>query len=135
MTDPDLAALLDAATPRPWEVSKVQGQDELRDEWHIATGDDPAEFPGAMWIRGPKFVDCDDTGLFFTPADAALIVAAVNALPRLLEIEREARATITDCEMAPGSFDSRRWCIPHMDWSPCSMANLRNALSPQEPTP
>ena len=86
MTDLDLTALLDAATPRPWNVQNttacydvIQGGDRTTDSRYIA-------------MMG---VDYDpNDGESFPPhhdADAALIVAAVNAYERLLEIERAAR--------------------------------------------
>ena len=81
MTDPDLNALLDAATPGPWEFED--------------------DAPGACrgWVS-PEYVFSCDSGDRDYPsphnyqANAALIVAAVNALPRLLEIERAARAAM-----------------------------------------
>lgn len=82
MTRPDLdalAALLDKATPRPWSYTR-------RDD-HDAPASIAADSGQSTVAMCPRY------GLPMFARDAALIVAAVNALPALLayvrELERE----------------------------------------------
>lgn len=76
MTDPldldALAALLEKATPGPWR----QYERLLRNEEHGIMRDVPKWGDGGL-------------GSAYTEADAALIIAAVNALPELLQAARE----------------------------------------------
>jgi hypothetical protein len=90
----ELRALLDAATPGPWEV-EASGAEYDADDNEIESG----------WMRGPQMLDkYDYETLRLT--DAALIVAAVNALPELLdelEHRREAMRIETWCPVCEGT--------------------------------
>ena len=130
---PDLNALLDAATPGPWNVQNttacydvIQGGDRTTDSRYIA-------------MMG---VDYDpNDGESFPPhhdADAALIVAAVNALPRLLEIERAASewmdadwAELQGLSSPPGAADLNLLGLRVTS----AKRAMTASLSPQEPTP
>ena len=115
MTDPDLAALLDAATPRPWAWATDEGAPVYVQLY--ATDEAVDEYEADV-------LSSDERGVLVSDADAALIVAAVNALPRLLEIERAAREV---GHMHPWYGDD-----PGRARRECSMCD---ALSLQEPTP
>lgn len=78
MTRPDLdalAALLDKATPRPWSYTR-------RDD-HDAPASIAADSGQSAVAMCPRY------GLSMFARDAALIVAAVNALPALIARVRE----------------------------------------------
>lgn len=83
----DLRRLLAEATPRPWNADGLT----LR--------------PGTVWDEHGA-----DLARAWLPADAALIVAAVNALPALLDVADAAR-TISDPMVADGGGD--RWWAAH----------------------
>jgi hypothetical protein len=91
-----LRELLSTATPGPWHA----------EDWYLSTGDDElAEF-----------------GVKNSP-EAALIVAAVNALPDLLTALEAAEGRVAelekdqpcyDCgEIPAGGFGTRPWCGRH----------------------
>ncbi|MDA8311464.1 MAG: hypothetical protein M0Z46_12795 [Actinomycetota bacterium] len=107
MTDriAELRELTRAATPGPWRPTTPDPTvlDLLAESWSSANGEEVADFPGASWPQGPAWVDCTDTGLFFDPADAALIVAMRNALPALLDVVEAARdlGLETVCLLSP----------------------------------
>ena len=76
-----LRALLAEATPGPWEA------DDTSDWTNDSYGDEEGKPPTSGWFRncGVGKVDAGDYSTL-TFADAALIAAAVNALPALLEV-------------------------------------------------
>jgi len=93
----DLRKLLDAATPRPW-----------RDPYGDGTLEGPNYADIARVSCSPDYENggCAGCGVEILPADAALIVAAVNALPRLLdENERLAKALEDIHCLAVGGVD------------------------------
>ena len=75
----DLRALLAAATPGPWAVD--HGDNDPPDQWEFAPL--VAGTPFCDWTR--------ETEMGLSESDAALIVAAVNALPALLDVAAAAR--------------------------------------------
>jgi hypothetical protein len=82
MVDLDvLSALASRATPGPWETKPLPNDDpEERDYCHVTA----------------ESVDIDEALALFVPeADAALIVAAINALPALIAELRDLRAALT----------------------------------------
>lgn len=86
MSAPDLAALrelLDAATPGPWEWRPKMRDSEVRDLVHIH---DPRLHPTNVLKTTEDWPP--------TEADAALIAAAVTALPALLDRVERAEAAV-----------------------------------------
>lgn len=76
----ELRRLLEAATPGPWTE---RGRDVDHDKF-VADGKNPADVCGlGCEVEGPP--EAWHRGQFERHADAALIVAAVNALPSLLD--------------------------------------------------
>ena len=132
MTDPDLAQLESAATSAPWREDPTGWDQEGADRFILILGggvpDSASEYCCAGisdYGQGPDQVE----------ADVALIVAAVNALPRLLEIERAAmELDVQPCDFAgaepkPGL---RRWCLAHGEYdrgNGCPGGNLLVALA------
>lgn len=92
MTSPaDLRRLLAEATPLPWEP----------DTWYVANG--------LGWhAAGPRHVARDDGSdpMVMAQTDAALIAAAVNALPALLaRLEELELATLRGVRILPEPID------------------------------
>jgi hypothetical protein len=81
-----LRELLAAATPRPWRDTWDQVADgRVEDQFAIVT--DAASDPLGGCVVG--LIEYDGENVAVRKGDAALIVAAVNALPSLLdELER-----------------------------------------------
>jgi len=129
MTDPDLAALLDAATPRPWAWATDEGAPVYVQLY--ATDEAVDEYEADV-------LSSDERGVLVSDADAALIVAAVNALPRLLEIERAASewmdadwAELQGLSSPPGAADLNLLGLRVTS----AKRAMTASLSPQEPTP
>lgn len=95
-----LRALLAAATPGPWYTS---------DNYDVG------EFAG--YVYAPNATVATDA----TDTDAALIVAAINALPRLLDV----------VEAAEDAVDARCSCAACDEAQPF-MVHLRDALDALE---
>lgn len=97
---PDLAtldALLAAATPGPWEHSSTQ--------WVSATPWSPDLLPG------PAMVCVTNGNDPRREANAALIAAAVNALPALLRDIREMRKLLRKIvDGAEENWEEKTWC-------------------------
>lgn len=102
MTVQELRDLLTAAAPGPWYLCGREGS-----RW---IGCDPHDSPFER-SAGEKVWAALSVGNFAEP-DAALLVAAVNALPALLDV---AEAT------------ERHHRSHHCDWRARSAANLENA--------
>jgi hypothetical protein len=90
----DLRALLAAAMPGPWEHVPLPFGDGPLPEDALIFGPDGDSFVRVAWNPG---LDNDQY------ADAALIVAAVNALPALLDVVDAAREYV---ERLPDSRDT-----------------------------
>lgn len=113
MTDfTELERLLAAATKGPWEVSHA-GEGSRSGGFRIT--EYYVRLPGADFALAADVVGAD---MKPSEANAALIVAAVNALPRLLEIARAAKYVAYS-----NGFDAAL---------PDKIAALRSALSPLE---
>lgn len=98
MTDVQkLRALLDTASPRPWRADVWCGTDD---------GGWAAIGPHCVASEADGFDDAPETPSYDQAmADAALIAAAVNALPEMLdEVERlrARKAEMCDCVHATG---------------------------------
>ena len=94
-TTDQLRALLAEATPGPWTES---GRDVDHDRF-VAEGKNPGDVAGlGCEIEGPP--DGWLRGQFHRHADAALIVAAVNALPALFDVVEAAAETLPVLEYA-----------------------------------
>jgi len=89
MNTNDLRALLAKATPGPWALGDGTGEGR-----NVVT-DEPEPWYTALFYGGADEVNCD--------SNAALVVAAVNALPALLDrleaAERDAARWIAFCNL------------------------------------
>ena len=135
MTDPDLAQLESAATSAPWREDPTGWDQEGADRFILILGggvpDSASEYCCAGisdYGQGPDQVE----------ADAALIVAAVKALPRLLEIERAASewmdadwAELQGLSSPPGAADLNLLGLRVTS----AKRAMTASLYPQEPTP
>jgi hypothetical protein len=106
MNLPDLEKLLESATARPWRQGMVSGRCEKpahgKNGHPGPRGDDPCEYTYRIvaddaYARSQIAVEpnitligTDDNGPVLQEKNAALIVAAVNALPELIAIARAA---------------------------------------------
>lgn len=120
----DLRALLDAATPGPWQRSAfVDGPrfDHMDWEWKEARqAEERYIVRGAGRIGTPE---CNQVLVARDTQDAALIVAAVNALPALLDVVEAARAVCASPfhspEMEPTVvFDTLREALAALSLEP-----------------
>ena len=106
-----LRALLDEATPRPWEAEDTS---DVNDDLF---SDDERESPlSTGWFRGQVGkVDVGDYSTL-TFADAALMVEAVNALPALLDVAEASRALVPcECSWHPAEYVTLRTALIRLD--------------------
>lgn len=112
MTDPDrrmLRELLAAATPGPWEVPEsIHGDPYITEQ-------------GRGFLRGGGIATCDRRD-DYGRSNAALIVAAVNALPALLD-DLDAR----DKPRAEWYAD-RDPDAGHFEWQPVLIESATNVV-------
>lgn len=131
MTDIDtLERLLEQATPRPWRTDERNWRGERVIEYVMGVQCYASDGCGGTYDDSERIITTDCGHYGPKPADADLIVAAVNALPTLLRVARAAEAwkfaddehQATKCEcggdvgclddcplsLAAGRFDTRR---------------------------
>lgn len=118
-----LRELLAKATPGPWEATKRGIEGNTYDDV-IAPG--PVEcmshcYGGSSTVEGDRY----DT-------DRALIVAAVNALPTLLDELDTARATLRRVEALADEYDAELWKQGLLEdgVESLEMSRFRAALAP-----
>lgn len=76
----ELRGMVAKATKPPWQIAIV-----------TPTATDGVSFPFALWAHGPRTANWNRATVLHAD-DAALIVAAVNALPGLLDALEDAKA-------------------------------------------
>lgn len=141
-----LRELLTKATPGPWEVDTEKSEGDYGSAPDCHSGFHVSVIIGGA--DGKTLFDAlnsdacivdeegpDEDGYYYawdtvSDANALLIVAAVNALPKLLEHVAEleaALAGLTDDE--PCFYDHNGNCQAHFVNSPCEMATARAVLA------
>lgn len=89
----ELRKLMEGATPRPWRVTTV----DVRGSWSVVG---PAKAPGYEWLTTPQAFDdgsaCGEYSATCEEPTRDLIVAAINALPELLDALDDAQGQLDD---------------------------------------
>jgi hypothetical protein len=129
----ELERLLKAGTPGPWKIERgkrcIQGPDTFEGEPLVLA----SMMGGRQWSASPYSQYCVP-GMKDGDANAALIVAAINALPGLLDRVKRLEADMQVIAFGSRIVASADNTLSHVEWTREQLVDFaRAALKEQTP--